>query len=167
MFIFNCSVASFYNSFNYSYWSLAGCVGGCLNSGWCGCVCLNHWNNKCMLSSLYVPGPQVIWWVTTGNQRRYVCVCVSWLSAGKYFTENYFTVSALRSPTVRVVEQCCHSTHTQLTTLLSASSSPLTGNNVRPSGARNLNHFIMQLTIYYSSETSLFINRMQSPSILW
>ena len=119
MFIFSCSVASFYNSFNYSYWSLAGCVGGCLNSGWCGCVCLNHWNNKCMLSSLYVPGPQVIWWVTTGNQRRYVCVCVSWLSAGKYFTENYFTVSALRSPTVRVVEQCCHSTHTQLTTLLS------------------------------------------------
>ena len=74
MFIFSCSVASFYNSFNYSYWSLAGCVGGCLNSGWCGCVCLNHWNNKCMLSSLYVPGPQVIWWVTTGNQRRYVCV---------------------------------------------------------------------------------------------
>ena len=165
MFIFNCSVASFYNSFNYSYWSLAGCVGGCLNSGWCGCVCLNHWNNKCMLSSLYVPGPQVIWWVTTGNQRRYVCVYPDCLPVN--ISLKIISLSPLSALRLSGWWSSVVTAHTQLTTLLSASSSPLTRNNVRPSSARHLNHFIMQLTIYYSSETSLFINRMQSPSILW
>ena len=130
------------------------------------CVWITEIINVCCPHSTYL----VHRWYDGWPQeiREDMCVCVSWLSAGKYFTENYFTVSALRSPTVRVVEQCCHSTHTQLTTLLSLLPPHLSLGTmlVRQVLATSIISLCNSQSITASSETCLFINRIQSPPIL-